>query len=387
MRVSAHDVIVIGLGTVGSAACYHLARRGQRVLGLDRFTPAHPSTSVAGETRVFRKAYADDERYIPLLHRSEELWLAFEREADARLLVQNGVLVAGPAGPSGAVSRLLENAARHQVEVEELDADALGRRFPRFRVPVGLRAVFEPRAGYVLAEKSVLAYLARAEAHGAELRTEKPALAWSSDGSSVEVQTARGAVCAERLVIAAGAWSAALLADLGLPLRVRRIPYAWYRAGREWDASAGNPCFLFHLPDGLFYGIPPHLSSGRFKVAGPSPLGSPDALSPEAIDRGLHQADFSAVRQLVADALVGVDAEPLTGAVCLCTMTPDERFVVDRHPRWENVVFAAGLSGHGFKFAPVLGEILCDLSVRGASEMPIDFLRLRRRAGHDGFIQ
>jgi sarcosine oxidase len=372
-----YDVIVIGLGAVGSAACYHLARRGQRVLGLDRFTLAHTSTSSAGESRIFRKAYFEHERYVPLLHRSEELWLALSREVGAPLLFHNGVLVVAPDDPGQVLSRLLDSAARHCVPVEELDAAALGRRFAQFHIPRECRAVLEPGAGHVLAEASVRAHATRAEEHGAELRLEEPALAWTSDGSSVEVVTGQGRHYAERLVIAAGAWSTALLTDLGLPLAVCRLPQAWYSAGGEWNASRGAPCFLFHLPGGVFYGIPPGLASVRMKVAGPSPLSSPGVPSPDAIDRRFHRTDDTAVRQFISETLVGVSPEPITGSVCMCTMTPDEHFIVDHHPRSGNVVFAAGLSGHGFKFAPVLGEILCDLSIVGTSKLPIDFLRLR----------
>jgi len=366
-----YDVIVLGLGGVGAAASYHAARRGRRVLALERFGVAHDRGSSHGETRIIRHAYAHA-GYLPLLDRSVASWEELERRAARPLVRRTGLVFVADAKSRGDMDRARAAASRHGVVMEALDAQELAARFPRFRIPSGGAGLYEPNAGYVLVEESIRAHCALAREAGAELRFEEPVSSWRGEGKGVVVDTGKGRYYGGALVIAGGAWSAEVLADLGLPLVVERIPQAWYAAGADWSAEAGAPCFIFDLESGYFFGVPA-TAAGRLKVAGRNKrVVVPD---PSQLTRGLMAGERAAIGNFIETHLPGVSSTPLAESVCMCTMTPNEHFIVDAHPACPQVVFAAGLSGHGYKFAPVLGEALAEMAIDGATRLPIDFLR------------
>lgn len=369
-----YDVIVLGLGGVGSAACATLAARGARVLGIEQMTPAHSFGSSHGEVRLIRASYLDRPTYAPLLQRSYALWDDLSRAAGEPLITRAGIVVLASA-ERGLLrgEALAERALACGARVEPLEEADVRRRLPWLRLPEGYHGYFEPGGGFVAAERSILAQLRLAEARGAELRFEEPVRSWSSSGTGVAVTTAGGTHAAGALVVAAGAWSGRLLAELGAVLTVRRLAQMWFPslAGRGPAAPA---CFMIDTPRGLFFGFPE--ARGEVKVAGG---GLRDVIpDPSHLDRRLHPEDIAPVRRFVAECLPGLASEPSRGSVCMCTMTTDEDFLVDVHPEYPNVAFAAGLSGHGFKLAPALGEILADLATGRESALPFDFLRLRR---------
>ncbi|MBI4601444.1 MAG: N-methyl-L-tryptophan oxidase [Planctomycetes bacterium] len=369
------DCIVLGAGGgAGSAALFHLARRGARVLGLDRFEPGHDRGSSHGETRIIRRAYFEHPGYVPLLLRAYELWADLEARSGRRLLVETGLLQVGP--PDGAVvPGVLRSAREHGLEVEELAAAEIEGRFPGFRAPPGFRGVLERRAGYLLVEECVRAHAAEARRLGAELRAGRAgdaALEWRAEGGGVAVRTGSGEHRAASLVIAPGPWAPALLRGLGLALEVRRKPLLWYRtATPDYRADRGAPAFLFELPEGVFYGFP-EIAGGELKVS--EHTGGERVEDPLRVDRSLRDSDRAPVERFLARQLPGVTPECLRHAVCMYTMTPDEHFVLGRHPAHARVAFAAGLSGHGFKLTCVLGEALADLALDGATRLPVGFL-------------
>jgi sarcosine oxidase len=372
-----YDAIVLGTGGVGSAALFHLARRGLRVLGIDRFTPAHDRGSSHGETRIIRQAYFEHPDYVPLLLRAYELWAELEELSGEQLFHQVGLLQVGPRD-GAVVSGVLKSAEQHGLAVEELTARESERRFPGFVVPPELTGVFEPRAGYLLVENCVLAHLQAAKNHGAEHLSETTVTSWRSEGSGVVATTDRGEFRAGRLVISRGAWAGELLSSLGVPLEVRRKHVYWFSAtSPAYAATSGCPTFLYELPDGVFYGFP-SLPSNGLKAAEHS--GGQTVSDPSADPRLFDQRDCERVQSFLAKHLPFVSGEVSRHSVCFYTMTPDEHFLVDRHPQHPNVVFAAGLSGHGFKFTGVLGHALADLATEGQTQLPVGFLRLSRFA-------
>lgn len=365
------DCIVLGAGGVGSAALYHLARRGVNAIGIDRFAPGHDRGSSHGETRIIRQAYFEHPDYVPLLLRSYELWAELEARRGEKLYHETGILEAGP--PDGAVvPGVVRSARRHRLDVEELSArEALGR-FPGFRVPEDMTAVFERRAGYLRVEACVRAHAEEAVKLGAKIMTDESALEWKTDGSGVEVRTDRATYRAARMIIAAGPWAPVILRDLGLRLEVRRKPAFWHRtADAAYREDRGCPCFLFETPTGTFYGFPEIDGSG-LKAAEHS--GGEPVTDPLSVDRSLRPEDKARVDAFLARHLPGVTRDCLKHSACMYTMTPDEHFVVDRHPAHPQVAFAAGLSGHGFKFTCVLGEALAELVIDGSTALPIAFL-------------
>lgn len=374
-----YDAIVLGAGGVGSAALYHLARRGMRVLGIDQFSPPHDLGSSHGQTRIIRQAYFEHPDYVPLVLRSYELWREAEAATGRSLFSQIGLLEIGPTD-GVVVPGVLASAARHRLDVEQLSAADVERRFPGFRVPPKCVGVFEAAAGFLRVEQCVAAHLLLAGQAGATLLTDTTVVGWSRDASQYVVTTDRGDFRSERLVITAGPWAAQMLPTLGVPLEVRRKPIYWFdTCGDESTLSAVARCptFLYELPDGVFYGFPRFDERG-VKVARHS--GGHVVAGPAAVDRSLDEVDRAAVAQFTASWLSGLAPRHREHATCLYTMSPDEHFIVDTLPGEPSVAFAAGLSGHGYKFAPVLGEILADLVERGRTEHPIEFLRLGRFA-------
>ncbi len=374
-----YDVIVLGTGGVGSAALYHLANRGVRVLGLDRFPPGHDRGSSHGQTRIIRQAYFEHPDYVPLLRRAYELWADLEQRRGERLFYDVGLLEIGP--PDGVVIKgVLESARLHNLEVDRLTPDDVASRFPGFQVPQGCEAVFERRAGYLLVEQCVLAHLDEAQKLGAELHTGETVLGWSADTHGVTATTATQTYSAARLVVTSGAWASQLLTDLGVRLLVLAKHLHWYdNDDVRYRQVRGCPTFFYELPEGYFYGFP-HFDDWGVKIAEHS--GGAVVNDPLHADRSVDAQDRSRVERFLATHLPGVSHRPTHHVVCFYTMSPDEHFIVDRHTQHNQVAFAAGLSGHGFKFTTVLGEVLADLVLTGQTPLPIDFLRCDRPALH-----
>ena len=370
------DCIILGTGGVGSAALYHLSRRGARALGIDRFAPGHDRGSSHGETRIIRLAYFEHADYVPLLRRAYELWGELEERRGQKLYHETGLLEVGPSEGT-VVPGVLASARRHSLEVELLDPREAERRFPGFRIPEGMAAVFERRAGYLRVEDCVRAHAEEAVRLGARLVTGETVLRWRVDGAGVAVETDRGTHRAARLIVTAGAWAGGLLADLGVRLEVRRKTLLWYRtASAQHREESGGPGFFYETPTGLFYGFP-EIGDGEIKVAEHS--GGESVADPLTVDRSLRPSDRLPVEEFLRRYLPGVRADDcVRHAICLYTMSRDEHFVVDRHPDHPQVSFAAGLSGHGFKFTSVLGEVLAGLALDGRTGLPIGFLSCDR---------
>lgn len=370
-----YNAIVVGLGGVGGAALYHLARRGLRVLGIERFSPGHARGSSHGGTRIIRQAYFEHADYVPLVLRAWRLWEELAERRGEPMFEEVGLLQVG--SPEGDVVKgVLGSARQHALEVEQLTAAEMARRWPCFRTPEGMVGAYERRAGYLHVERGVLAHIAEAVAAGAECLVDRTVVGWRADGAGVVVSTDIEEIYADKLVLAAGPWAAGLLVDLDVRLQVLRKPVFWL-ATRDDTCRVENgcPCFLFELPAGIFYGVP-QLDERGVKVA--QHTAGAAVADPLEVDRSLHTEDQQSVLRFAADCLPAVEGLVRDHSVCMYTMTPDANFIIDQHPDLPQVTIIIGLSGHGFKFIPVLGEIAADLAMDGATALPIDFLRLGR---------
>ncbi len=367
------DIIVIGTGGIGSAALWHLARRGVRVLGLDRFPVAHARGSSHGQTRLIRQAYYEHADYVPLLQRAYALWRELERQVERPLLVESGLVMAGP--PEGAViAGALDSARQHRLAVEHLTGIEAGRRWPMFHGPDGWDVVFEPTGGYLHVEACVEAHAEAARRAGAVLEHDVVVHGWTAATSGVTVYTSRGTWQADRLVLSPGAWAEGLLQLPEVPLQVLRKPLFWFTptGSRAQNFSVGAcPCFAFDTPEGFFYGFPA-LDGRGVKIA--EHTGGDPVDDPLAVNRSLQGDDLARVDQFRHRHLPQLQGDCSGHAACLYTMSPDQHFVVGCHPRHAQVVLAAGFSGHGFKFASVMGEVLADLATTGSTPHPIGFL-------------
>lgn len=371
------DVIVLGVGGFGSAALMYLADRGLDVIGFERFGVSNTRGSSHGETRMIRKAYFEHPDYVPLLHRSYELWHALEQRSGKQLYVESGLIVAGP--PDGTAIPGVREASRvHSLGLKDVSLDDARRRFPQFTFAEGDDVVYEQHAGYLHVESCVETHVEQARAAGADCRIET-VQSWEATGDSVRVVTDAGQYEAGSLVVSAGAWAGSILADLNLPLTVRRKLLFWHRTqATDWQDA---PAFFFDQPDGCYYGFPARTdpnSPGPLAVKLGCHTGGEPVDDPTLLDPSIRPHEADPTNAFIARSLRHVDPVPLRHAVCMYTMTPDEHFLIDRHPQHENVVIAAGFSGHGFKFTPVIGVALADLATTGKTSLPINFLQLDR---------
>jgi sarcosine oxidase len=370
-----YDVIVLGLGGMGTAAACELARRGRRVLGIEQFEVGHQRGSSHGQTRIIRKAYYEHPDYVPLLRRAYERWYDLEQQSGERMLLECGVLSLGSAN-SDVVAGVLRSATEHELPIEELGQAELARRFPQFRCDDDWRGVLEREAGLLFIERCVTAHAGEARRHGAELHEREEVLGWRADDRHVEVVTKRDRYAAERLIVAAGAWATRLLDGIGVPLSVMRQVAMWFDVSQPEDFRRDRfPCYCADTPAGFFYGFP-MLDLRGTKVA--RHYGATELSDPSAVDWETCADDEPPVREFLQSHLPGIDGEVTGASVCMYTVTPDRHFVIDLHPGHANVAVAAGFSGHGFKFASVVGEILADLCEHGATTAPIEMFRARR---------
>ncbi len=371
-RVPHFDVAVVGLGGVGSATLAELSSRGVSVVGIDRFEPPHTFGSSHGHTRVIRKAYFEHPDYVPLAVASYAGWRKLESTSGRRLLHQIGLLQAGPA--DGEVIRGVRQAASlHRLELRDISAAEVETQYPGLVIPAGLDAVVEPDGGYLLVEECVRAALDIAMHQGAVVQTNREVRHWSQSEAGFRLHFSAGDVVdCERLVIAAGPWANDLLGELGVRLRVLRKSLFWYSS--SGPAANELPVFLLELPDGVFYGFP-NLQDRGIKLAEHS--GGTLVDDPLAVDHLSYDNDRERVEKFARHCVPSA-RERLGQATCLYTMTDDSNFVVDHWPNEPRIVFAAGLSGHGFKFAPVLAQALADLVLESDTTLPIDFLSLKR---------
>lgn len=370
------DVAIIGLGVVGSAALAALARRGRRVVGIDRFAPGHDRGSSHGTTRIIRLGYFEHPSYVPLLRAVYPLWRELEAQSGQSLLSITGILEIG--APEGdLVAGTLRSSRLHGLPHEILDAPRLMRRFPAFRVPNDFVAVYQPDGGFVRAEQTVAAFQALALRSGAELRTEERVLAAEPHRGGVRVMTPYGDILAESAIVAAGPWLKSLLPQLPVPIRVTRQVLGWFEPAehaRARFAAERFPVFLLQNQDGVFYGFP--ADADGVKVAKHHHLD--EAVDPEHCDRAVSATDEAVIRTALKAHVPDADGRLLASRTCLYTMTPDGDFILDRLPGYPQVIVAAPCSGHGFKFAPVIGEILADLAVEGRTEHDISRFSFKR---------
>ncbi len=363
---------------MGSAAAYALARRGRRVIGFDRFRPPHASGSSHGESRIIREAYFEQPFYVPLVRRAYARWREIEQESGMRLLLACGGLSIGPPD-SALVSGARASARMHHVPCEELSATELHRRFSAWRVPEEMVGLWEPGAGVLFAERCIDAFLSLAIAQGATLAFEEPVLSWRATADGVEVRTARDVYHARRLLLTAGGWARELTGECDLPLTVERNAVHWFAPARLPETLRPDrfPLFLLEsAPGRVAYGIPD--LGGGVKAAWHH---QGELTSADTVRRTIDAAEIEDVRDILERFLPDANGPWIRSTVCTYTNTPDHDFIIDVHPRHEQVLIASPCSGHGFKFSSAIGEILADLAIDGRSDVDLTPFRLTRFRG------
>ncbi len=374
------DVIVVGLGAMGSCALEVLARRGKRVIGVDRFEPPHSFGSSHGGSRVIRLSYFEHSGYVPLLRRAYEGFDRLSREAGEVLRHEIG-LVAGGVRGNIVSSGMLRSAREHDLDVEAIDGRELMRRFPQFTVPSNWEIVVERRGGFVRPEATIRAALGAAKRQGASMELNAPVAQWGSDSRGVWVETASARFEAESLILAGGAWMPGLLGSGAPKLHATRETIVWLDdAGDPAWQSTAMPVWLFDRgEEPAIYGIPAFSGMGTPRGLKVGLHGRGPTVQPEQAQDPPVPAIVAETVAATAERIVGAERRAVCGAKhCLYTMSPDTDFVLGMHPTQPRVAIAGGFSGHGFKFAPVVGEALADLALHGKTGLPIEFLSARR---------
>jgi sarcosine oxidase len=383
------DTIVVGLGAMGSAAAYQLAKRGNQVLGLDRFSPPHVNGSSHGESRIIRQAIGEGEEYVPLALRSYELWREIEREIGEKLLTITGGLTLESQNSEGVMhgrpdflDRAIRCAAKFDIRHEILDTADIRKRYPQFAV-TDERAYFEYETGFVRPELCIEAQLQLARKHGAAIQTDEIVVSVESRGdSSVTVKTSRGAYLAENVIVTAGPWIGRLLPAAYAPLfKVSRQVMYWFDIKgdcRSMFAPPGLPIFIWIFGKGGdfgFYGFP-SLDGKTIKVATEQFTATTD---PDHVQRTVGMDEKQSMyRDYVQGRLPGISDRCAAAASCLYTTTPDSNFVIDVHPKSDRIVIASPCSGHGFKHSAALGEALAQQVIDGRSRIDIGTFSLKR---------
>ena len=373
------DVIVAGVGAMGAAACFHLARRGARVLGLEQLGIPNELGSSGGHTRLIRLAYYEHPDYVPLLRRAYDNWREVESSAEIKLLHETGALYIGPPG-GHLIAGSLQAARAHGIEHEMLSPAQVVERCGPFEVPDGFASFYEPAAGFLLAQESIASLAELALANAAQLHAAEAMQSWSAGPNGVEVTTDHGSYSADRLGITAGPWSGHVLGDIGVELTVTRQAVVWlwprdpdrFRLGNFtcWGIEDDTPGFR-----GIYYGFPMVPGQPGIKLAHHAPG---EEATAEHMDRSPRKEDAHTVDGVVKKFLPLANGPVINMKLCMYTLSPDEHFIVDVHPEHSNVVFGCGFSGHGFKFASVIGEALADLALDSRTDLPIDFMSLKR---------
>lgn len=363
---------------MGSAACYHLAKSGVRVLGIDQFQVPHERGSHTGQSRLIRKAYFEHPNYVPLLKRAYELWEELEDESKTQLFHKTGIAYFGRRG-SPILTGAKESAAKHDLRIDEIDKSSV--QFESLKIPQKFNGLFEKEAGYVLPELTIKSQVELAQKNGAHLLENTEIKSWKKSAGQIKVETDKGIFTTDRLILTAGTYTNSLIQTIpDLKVRVTRQILGWVYPTIGMDSSKRLPCWVIAHPEdeGIIYGFPFNEAEGPkgLKIAYHFPG---EEINPKSISEFDTKNEVDVIHKLARQYLnIDFDVSKTVVKNCMYGYSKDENFIIDFTPESENkVIIATGFSGHGFKFSPVVGEILKDLAMNGKSSLPIDFLAIR----------
>lgn len=371
-----YDVIILGLGGMGSSAAAQIARRGKKVLGIERFGPVHNLGSSHGGSRIIRQSYFEDPAYVPLLLRSYELWEELAKESEKPVYEITGGLYMGPE-TSATFAGSLCAAQKWELPHEVLTPAEVHKRYPEFTLAAEELALYEPLGGFARPELTVEANLAKARRYGAELFFHNTVNSWSATQEQVTVHTNHGSFTAENLIINPGAWAPEVLSDLNLPINIERHVLYWFDDPQGVSIYENSPVYIHETANvEQIYGFPsidgPHggVKTSFFRKGIPT--------TADTINRYVDQEEIDTMQERVTRLLPGLTGTLKRSVTCMYSVTPDEHFIIAPHPKYPRITIACGFSGHGFKFVPVVGEILADLAINGSTQHPIELFNTRR---------
>lgn len=376
------EVIVIGVGSMGSSTCYHLAKNGVKVLGLEQFDIPNEKASHTGQSRIIRKAYYEHPDYVPLLERSYENWNSLEQEMGIQLYYKTGLIYFGKK--EGEFMDSIRNCARqYHIELHQYSQIEQQKRYPQFILPDHYECLFEPEAGFVTPERAILAYCSMALKHGAQISTHEKTIKWKEHASGFSVTTDKRSYTCKKLILTAGAWINELSNQSVPNLKITQQWIGWvhttFHANYERDKF---PCWIIEQEEskGIYYGFPslPKIPFGKpagLKLGYHYPG---HEINPDSPDMDASNLDKDLMIRILNRYMPGAYESINALKSCLYTNSADDHFIIDFDTENKNVIIATGFSGHGFKFASAVGEILTDLAIEGKTKHPIDFLKTDR---------
>ncbi|MEO1051978.1 MAG: N-methyl-L-tryptophan oxidase [Bacteroidota bacterium] len=377
------DVIVIGVGSMGSATCYYLASKGLKVLGLEQFEIPHTLGAHGGQSRIIRKAYFEHPDYVPLLERAYQNWAHLEEMSGAKVFYRTGLVYFGEQD-NELMKGIRLSANEYNIHIEALNGQASASKHPQFDIPSSFDTIFEPDAGFILPEKTISLYYELALRAGASIKTRIKVDSWKDEGGGISVSANGQSYKAEKLIITAGAWTKQMVSSLRIPTTVHKQVITWVKP-KDWSSFelSNFPCWVIAGPDypGIFYGFPMLPAKNNYgevglKVAHHYPG---EVIDPDTDTIEIPQEELEKLEAIMHKYLPGTFDGFLNVKTCKYTQTPDEHFIIDKLPSHENVIIGAGFSGHGFKFVPMVGEALSDLATVGKTDLPIGFLSASRK--------
>lgn len=379
------DVIVIGIGSMGSSACYYLAKRGYKVLGLEQFDIPHELGAHAGQSRIIRKAYFEDSNYVPLLDRAYKNWKDLEDETGTQLYFRTGLVYFGRPGHE-LMKGVKRSASLYDIQLEQIDTSSVAKRFPQFKIPENFEVLFEPDAGFLPPGKAILLYTKQAISKGAEIHTHEKVIDWKKEKKELTVTTTKDIYRCNKIVITTGPWAGKMIPGFHDVLKITRQTLAWVKPKYPDDFSLNHfPCWMIADDEqpGVYYGFPvlpvkTFGEPGGVKLAHHYPGVVTD---PDNVNRQSNVEDEKTLKHALDKYFSAEFESGLSVKTCLYANSPDENFIIDHLPGYEDqVAIACGFSGHGFKFVSVVGEILADLTIQGNTNLPIGFLNAKRFA-------
>ena len=370
-----YDVIVVGVGGMGSSASFHLAQRGLRVLALEQFNIPHALGSSHGITRIIRLGYYEDPSYTPLVRRALELWKELQTHVDERLYYETGSIDAGASGDL-TFEGSLSACKLHNLPYEILDSQQVEQRFPAYKLPKNSFSVFQRDGGFLLPERCIVSHVMAAQALGAQIQAREEVLEWNTTPNGVRVLTNQGTYEAGQLVFTAGAWMGELVREMGLFTKVERQVLGWFQPlVRDIFSPTKFPVFNLQVPEGRYYGLP-EFSVPGFKLGRYHHLD--EGIAPKDLSQICSKEDELVLRDIVAKYFPMGNGATMALAPCMFTNTVDEHFIIDRHPDHSQVLMVSPCSGHGFKFCSVVGEVVADLVEKGSTKHDISLFKMKK---------
>lgn len=368
------DVIVVGLGAAGAATLHRLAQDGVSVLGLEQFSIPNDRSSHHGDNRIIRMAYAENPSYVPMLRSAYDGWRTLEASADVQLLYQTGSLHGGRQGCAEFVGARASSKT-HKVAHDVLSGDEVNKRFPGFSFPKDYAFVFQPQGGFVACEDAIEAFVGVAQRHGAHVKTGCAVTSIRPEAEAVRVMSAQGDFLARKVIVCAGPWITRLVPELSSHLRIRRQVVGWFETSGDGYLPDNFPVFLFEGEGGFMFGFPefrrPGLKIGRHHHL-------EQLCDPATLTKDITAEDKAIMRLPVSRYMPSANGALLKASTCIYSNTPDFHFAIGPHPKSERVLICSACSGHGFKFAPTLGQIMRDLAVEGETQFDLSLHGLDR---------